>query len=200
MKTPGRWLPYSLIGAAATLLSGPASAHEVFGITGFPASILHPLIIIDQALALLAVALFAGQRSRPALLARLATLLLAMLIGFAALLYLPGYPGAPLLPLMAAALCGALVAWAPALPGWVSVLSIAFAGFVIGLNTIPEAGILMAFLYAIGGAMICAGVLFLAVVTVMRPLRRDWQRIGIRILGSWIAASAILVLALALVR
>jgi hypothetical protein len=30
--------------------------------------------------------------------------------------------------------------------------------------------------------------------------RRDWQRIGVRIAGSWIAASAILVLALRLAR
>jgi hypothetical protein len=31
-------------------------------------------------------------------------------------------------------------------------------------------------------------------------LRRHWQRIGIRIAGSWIAASAILVLALRFLR
>jgi hypothetical protein len=31
-------------------------------------------------------------------------------------------------------------------------------------------------------------------------LTRAWQQIGVRILGSWIAASAILVLALRLVR
>jgi hypothetical protein len=41
----------------------------------------------------------------------------------------------------------------------------------------------------------------LAVVVVCTSrLTREWQRIGVRILGSWMAASAILVLALRFAR
>jgi urease accessory protein len=194
----------NLLGAAcaAAILLTPAraGAHEVFGLTGFPASVLHPLIIIDHALAIAALSLLAGQQPLPGMAAKLVALLLSMVLGFAALLYLPTYTGAPLLPLVAAALCGGLVAWGPALPGWACALSIGLAGFAIGLNTIPEAGILLAFLYALGGAMICAGTLLLVVGYALRALKRDWQRTGIRIVGSWIAASAMLVLALALGR
>jgi len=40
-----------------------------------------------------------------------------------------------------------------------------------------------------------------AVVTLVALLaRRPWQRIGVRIVGAWIAASAILVLAVRLMR
>lgn len=194
----------NLLGAAcaAAILLTPAhaGAHEVFGLTGFPASVLHPLIIIDHALAIAALSLLAGQQSRPGLPAKLGVLLASMMLGFAALLYLPTYPAAPLLPLVAAALCGALVAWGPQLPGWGSALAIGFAGFAVGLNTIPEAGILLAFVYALGGAMICAGTLMLLIAIALRLLERDWQRIGIRIVGSWIAASATLVLALTVAR
>lgn len=197
MKDRARLLQLACI-AAALFLPAPASAHEVFGITGFPASILHPLIIIDHALAILALALLAGQQARPAMAVKLAVLLGAMLCGFAMLLYLPSHPLAPLLPLAAAGLCGLLVALGLPLPGWGCALAIAFAGFAIGLNTIPEAGILLAFLYAIGGAMICAGTLLLVIGIPLRWLERDWQRIGLRIAGSWIAASATLVLALTL--
>lgn len=38
------------------------------------------------------------------------------------------------------------------------------------------------------------------VIAIATQATRPWQRIGIRIAGSWIAASAILVLALRLVR
>lgn len=186
--------------ATVLLTSTRAEAHEVFGLTGFPASVLHPLIIIDHALALTALALLAGQQFRPGMPAKLGALLLSMLLGFAALLYLPTHPAAPLLPLIAAALCGGLVAWGEELPDWASVFAIGFAGFSVGLNTIPEAGILLAFLYALGGAMGCAGTLLLVIGFVLGRLKRDWQWIGIRIVGSWIAASATLVLALTLGR
>lgn len=189
--------------AAAALLvlsASPARAHEVFGVTGFPAAVLHPLVIIDQALALTAAGLIAGQQPRPALGGKLLALLLAMLAGFAVLLYLPDVRLAPLLPLAAAGICGSLVAAAPAFPAWACALAIALPGFAVGLNTIPEAGILMAFLYAIGGAMIGAGALLLVMASALSRLTRDWQRLGLRILGSWIAASAILVLAMSLGR
>jgi hypothetical protein len=39
-----------------------------------------------------------------------------------------------------------------------------------------------------------------AVAAFSVRLHRDWQRLGARILGSWIAASAVLVLALRLLR
>jgi hypothetical protein len=38
----------------------------------------------------------------------------------------------------------------------------------------------------------------LAVATVASYANADWQRLGMRILGSWIAASALLVLAVQL--
>jgi ABC-type phosphate/phosphonate transport system permease subunit len=44
----------------------------------------------------------------------------------------------------------------------------------------------------------CVAAAILAIGT--SQLTRDWQRIGMRIVGSWIAASATLVLALRFVR
>ena len=45
-----------------------------------------------------------------------------------------------------------------------------------------------------------ATVLLLGVVELTIMLCREWQRIGVRILGSWIAASAIMGLTLRLTR
>ena len=53
---------------------------------------------------------------------------------------------------------------------------------------------------ALAGTMITAAVTLILVAAITADRTRDWQRIGIRILGSWIAASAILVLALRLTQ
>lgn len=188
--------------AALLLFAAPgrAPAHEVFGVTGFPAAVLHPFALIDQALALTATGLLAGQQPKPGLPAKLGLLLAAMLAGFAALLYLPALTWASLLPLAAAALVAACVVPGGALPAWACAMVMVFAGFAIGLNTIPRAGILLAFAYAIGGAMLGGGALVMALAMPVSRLRRPWQRVGVRIAGSWIAASALLVLVLTLGR
>jgi urease accessory protein len=53
---------------------------------------------------------------------------------------------------------------------------------------------------ALAGTALVAFIIVAGVGTLAALARRDWQRIGIRIVGSWIAASAILVLALRLAR
>jgi hypothetical protein len=172
--------------AAVMLLAAPdrASAHEVFGLTGFPAAVLHPFALIDQALALTATGLLAGQQPRPGLAGKLGVLLAAMLAGFAALLYLPVFAWASLMPLAAAALAAGCIVPGGALPAWGAAGAVAFTGFAVGLNTIPQAGILKAFAYAIGGAMLGGGVLVAVLALPVSRLRRSWRRIGVRVAGS----------------
>ena len=74
------------------------------------------------------------------------------------------------------------------------------AGFALPLNAPPHE-------ITIGSAMPrkqawrSAAMAIVALVMAIAMLaRRPWQRIGVRIAGSWIAASAILVLALRLAR
>jgi len=50
------------------------------------------------------------------------------------------------------------------------------------------------------GTFCGATILLLGVVELTIMLCREWQRIGVRILGSWIAASAIMGLTLRLTR
>jgi hypothetical protein len=51
---------------------------------------------------------------------------------------------------------------------------------------------------AMFGAGVGACILFIAVAGLAEMPRRDWQRILVRVLGSWCAASSVLVLALEL--
>ena len=50
------------------------------------------------------------------------------------------------------------------------------------------------------GTFCGASLLVLVVIEIVSRRRHHWQRIGVRVIGSWIAASAILVLALQISR
>jgi hypothetical protein len=77
----------------------------------------------------------------------------------------------------------------------------AFAtGSALPLNAPPhEITIANAVASQVGFAVAAIVIVALAMAIAMLA-RRPWQRIGVRVLGSWIAASAILVLALRLTR
>jgi hypothetical protein len=50
----------------------------------------------------------------------------------------------------------------------------------------------------LAGSAVGAYAMLLVIATVAGRANADWQRLGMRILGSWIAASAMLVLAVQL--
>lgn len=99
-----------------------------------------------------------------------------------------------------AAVAAGLVVFAWDTSDWLIGLMAFAAGSVLPLNAPPhELTIANAIASQIGLAV--AAVVTLGVVTfVAVQATLPWQRIGLRIAGSWIAASAILVLALRLAR
>jgi urease accessory protein len=101
--------------------------------------------------------------------------------------------------LVIAALAGALVvlAWTSPLLG----TGLAFAaGGAIALNSPPHAlTIPAAIAMQLGAGVAALGTVALVAFVASRAAR-PWQQIGVRVVGSWIVASAILVLALRLAR
>jgi hypothetical protein len=100
--------------------------------------------------------------------------------------------------LVVAAVIGFLVALERPLPPVAGLQFAAAVGFALALNSPPEAIALRDANLALLGTAVGAPVLLLALTWLTSRLTRAWQRIGARILGAWIAASAILVLALRL--
>jgi hypothetical protein len=99
--------------------------------------------------------------------------------------------------LAVAAVLGVLVAaaWTPKLLAW---LLAAIAGAALALDSPPQA-VRIADAYAmLAGTAIGACAMLLVVAAIAGRANADWQRLGVRILGSWVAASAILVLAVQL--
>lgn len=149
-------------------------------------------------LAVVALGLLAGQtRYRTITLAVFAVALLAGSLTVASAIR--EVPSAPAL-LALAAIAAALVAIGRALPPFIATLLNAAAGVAIPLNAPPHEITIPAAIAAQSGTAAAALALFALVMVIATRADRPWQRIGLRIVGSWIAASAILVLALRLSR
>jgi len=190
-----------LLAAAAFVLSAqPGFAHPApLGIDGFPGGLIHPLFVPAHAMAVLALGLLIGQQANWARLAALSFILgLAAGLGVMTLGIVPSWMNE--LVLGGALIAGLLAALDRPVPETLGCILAVLLGFCIGLDSPPEAiSLAEANLMLIGTGLGAAALLILAVAIASR-LKAGWARIGVRILGSWIAASAILVLALRLVR
>lgn len=192
--------PLFLAGGLGALLCLPtiAQAHSpMAGIGEFYGGILHPILVPAHALALVLLALLAGQGGLAAVRRCHLSFLPALALG----LVLAGMginPASNLEPalLLISALAGLLIVlqWRPPLA--VFYAAGAGVGLLLGLDSTPEdlaPGPAAAALLGTGlGAFLC----LLLLADLSERAQRDWQRVALRVLGSWGTASATLVLAL----
>ena len=196
----GRALLGAAIVSALALMAEPALAHPPpLGIPGFFGGLLHPMFVPAHVLAIVGAALLIGSQpgwSRAApfgYIAALAAGLAAMTLGI-----VPRGMGEALL--VSAVLSGVLVALARPLPEAVGIVIAAATAIAIALDSPPEVISLRQANLMLIGTGFGATIALILIVECAARLKRDWQRVGVRILGSWVAASAILVLALQLAR
>jgi len=190
------------VGAAALLMATTsARAHDVAsGVGGFYGGLLHPLLVPAHMLALVGLGLWIGQhasRPRAVLLGLFAASLAAGVIVIVSAFAVTGADDAILVVAAVAGLAAAI-----ARPQWllVSAPLSAIAGAAIALDSVPQEISMTATFLALAGSAVAAFLMVMMMADLTVYWRRDWQRIAIRIAGSWIAASAILVLALRLAR
>lgn len=176
-----------------------AEAHSpITGLGTFYNSMLHPLLVPAHALLLLAIALMLGQQgrdtARPGLVVFGLCLVAGLMISGAGM---DASVDEPML-LAGALLMGGFVSLARRLPRPAPLCAAAVGGLAIGLASTPEASALREAVLAYAGLV--TGILYLATVIcgLTVGLVGDWQRIGVRIVGSWIVAACVMVLALML--
>jgi urease accessory protein len=187
-----------LAAVALLAMAEPAAAHAVFGITGFAGGLLHPLLVPAHLMAVAALGLLIGQQGWGTSVSIVYAVAVCAGLGTIALGIVPTLAEETLLA--AAAAIGLLVAWAWPVLWPVGAGLAAVAGFALALDSPPEAISLTEANLMLLGTALSATALLVAVAWLVSRLRRHWQRIGVRIVGSWIAASAILVLALRFLR
>ena len=164
------------------------------------AGLVHPLLTPTHALGLLALGLLIGQQPAGKRLAPLLLFVLALAGGLLALAFAVGETPAATVLLAAVAVSGLLVAVGLSLPLPLIGLLALLVGATIGLDSPPEVisieeAVVMLLGTAIGGTL----ALVLVVAGAAR-MGRDWQRLGVRVLGSWTAASALLAIAVRFAR
>jgi urease accessory protein len=156
---------------------------------------INPLTTPAHVLVLLALALLLARQ--PQRYAVLLVFALALAAGFVAIVLAVETTPARTVLLAAAAALGVMVAAASA-PKPLAWLLAAVVGGALALDSPPQAVTITEAYATLGGAAVGACAMLVLVAAIAGHVKAEWQRLGIRILGSWIAASAILVLAVQL--
>jgi hydrogenase/urease accessory protein HupE len=183
---------------ALCIVSQGAAAHgSVAGLGNFFSGVVHPLFEPAQLIALVALGLLIGQRGLAATQPAGLSFVLGALLGLLAVV-LGAAPNVDPFLLAGAGLIGLAVLTALHLPRAVCALIAANVGLGVGLGSAPEAVAGSARIVMLLGSGVGVCVWMFNVVGLVHEAKRPCLRIGVRIVGSWIAASALLVTALAL--
>jgi urease accessory protein len=191
MKSARPWLI-----ACAILVPLCAHAHSpIKGVMPFYGGVMHPFIVPAHVMAMMALGLFMGRQPQDHSGRLMLSLFAPMVLGVA----LTGWMGDPDtdIPLLVATCVVAVaVAWGRPWPSALAMAAIGSSALLVGLGSAPD-GITgnARWLHLAGcclGVMVGASAMYIVVEHVQRP----WQHIAMRVVCSWIAASALLVLAL----
>ncbi|MBU0656812.1 MAG: HupE/UreJ family protein [Gammaproteobacteria bacterium] len=148
---------------------------------------------------LLGLGLLLGQQAGRALRSGLAVFVLALLAGLLLTqVFTPGWKHDIVLLILAVSM-GGLLAVRLELPLWVVGLLAAVAGILIGIDSAPSLipGMKSMKTYAaLAGSALSASLAVLLLALPALPLRKLLDGIILRVLGSWVVASALMVLAL----
>jgi urease accessory protein len=166
------------------------------GVGGFAGGLLHPLSASAHVVVLIGLGLVAGRIFLPARAAMIVAFALGLAAGLGAIAWGVGETPASDVLLASATLYGLTAAFNFAVPAWLASPMAVVSGIALGLDSPPQAILLgEAVAMLIGTA--CGGLAALAVIAFFASaIARLGQGIVLRVAGSWIAAIAILVLAL----
>jgi urease accessory protein len=191
------WFSVALIAAVA--LSAPASAHApIMGIGGVPGGILHALLIPEHGLSLLALGLGLGRQGPRVRHAGMLVFLGATACGLVAAALIGEETIAADILVAAALMLGLLVA-AAWMPAYLGLPLAAVAGLTIALDSRPEGTSTADAISMLIGSGLGAAVALLIIAEGSVLVQGRAQLIVARVTGSWIAAIAIMVLALRIV-
>jgi urease accessory protein len=170
------------------------------GLGKFYNGMLHPVLAPAALIALLALGLVIGQRglaqSRVPVLVLALGLALGLMVG-SQWMGVPGAPGADtdslLLVLGIACAASALAAWR--MPEALLLAMAGALGLAAGVG-LADMAVGAARWIVIAGTWLGAALLAVGVAAVAELAQRSWQQIAVRVVASWLAASALLVLGL----
>jgi urease accessory protein len=163
---------------------------------GIVGGLVHPVSTPAHVVALTGLGVIAGRNLVPAGAAIIGAFTLGLAAGLGAIAWGVGETPASDVLLASATLCGLMAALDITAPVSLAVPVALVSGIALGLDSPPQSILLgEAVAMLIGTA--CGGIGTLAMIAfVASAIARLWRGILLRVAGSWIAATAILVLAL----
>lgn len=193
-----RFSLFLLIALAVPEISFAHSPIE--GLGNFYNGLLHPVFVPAHLLLLIATGLLIGQQQLENLELILGTFVVAALSGLTLAWFSVG-EGAEIYILGLSTALGLLVAIGLNMNWLWPVIIALLAGFLIGIDSAQQElsgkdKLVTLFGNAVAIYFIALYVMFL----VDQFNKQEWQKIGIRIIGSWVAASSLLVVALTLTK
>jgi urease accessory protein len=189
--------PAALALLLASVWPARALAHSFGARFGdFYGGLLHPTTALDLAPPLVALGLLAGQNGKPAARQMLVVLPVAFVIGTSLGAVVPAPAYVATLNAASFLVLGLLLALDAALPPALLLGLGAALGLCAGLaNGSGMAGGSDPLLFLLGSALAGLGAIVLPSAIVV-SLQAPWQRIGVRVVGSWLAAVGAMILAL----
>ena len=195
MKIPKLIWRLFLIYVGVTSMHVPVNAHDI----GFGDQLLQPVTLFHCLLPLLAVGLISRQQQSAQINRFVAFMLgLGLLVGLTCKVYLDLSQGQLIFAPIIAVFAGGLVAIARPISGGVLCLLFASLGIAIGTNLSLENTDWFDFAQALLAAFIGSITVLYVMTTTAVPATADWHRVGLRVMGSWVFACAIMVIALEL--
>ncbi|MFZ1813878.1 MAG: HupE/UreJ family protein [Rhizobiaceae bacterium] len=178
------------------LMTAPAMAHELVpGVSGFAGQMLHPILITEQLILLGAMALVAGRMKGMFVQAALA-FVAGIAVGKAAHLAIPWLPLFWYVPLALVLLAGLAVASLPGISVRLGAGLIFLLAGALSIDIIPDQPEPASLGVAVA-ATLASGLLFLLLVGLpLQKVESRWGKVVIRVAGAWLAAIALLNLAL----
>ncbi len=176
-----------------------AQAHVPFaGLNDLYNGLLHPVVVPAHLLLLAAAGLFLGKQGSRVVPPAFLLFCLFTLCGLVATFFFTGGIGERYL-LGIAAVVGLLIAANLRIPFFLCAIIAALTGLLLGLDSTQTELVGNAKFFSLLGSGLGICFLFLYPLAFADYFGdRNWQKIGVRIVGSWVAASSILVLALSL--
>jgi urease accessory protein len=157
---------------------------------------LYQVLLPAHLLALISVALLAGRSAFHQRMAWVAAFAAGLAAGLGALAAGIGETPAGDVLMAAAALCGLAAAAALHVPSGLAALLAFTVGLAAGLDSPPDAILVREAILGLLGTAVGGIAVLVAMSGVAAALARIWDGVALRVAGSWIAAIAILVLAL----
>ena len=179
----------------------PALAHApIPGLGGFYGGLLHPALTPAHGLGLFGLGLLIGGQEARERYALLVVFAVALLAAIGAIVAAFAFEDAGAVVLATACVSGILVALARPVPRLVSIGLAALTAAALMLDSVPETISTRETLVELAGTALGASLILAIVSLIGAAARWPWQRIGVRILGSWTAAAAMFGLALQFAR